>query len=238
MSARIITDISTVKPLVNGRFYDLIVDGATSIADIEAEEIRISDGTGTVVLTTDNAGDLSVSGAVKTDEVSISNGVGTVVLTTDNSSELNVSGVVKGPGILFTNNITAQSELSIYNTENLDYAIPLENASIQYGELLCRFERIGNVVACEARGFVDFTVSSLVATAAIPTGYRPPHQVTFTIPLYSSVQIPAFVVAFCTLSTAGIITITTTVPAPAGTGLYYTGLNTVNYDRYTFSYRL
>lgn len=207
MSARIITDVSAVKPLVSGRFYNLTVDGATTISEIIADEITISNGTGSVVLSTDNSGDL------------------------------NVSGVVKAPGLLFTNSITAQSELSIYNTENLDHVIPLDYLSTQCGELLCRFERVGNVVFCEARGFIDFQVGSLVSTVAIPSGYRPPHQVTFTLPLYGAAEIPAFVIGLCTLSTAGIITVTTSVPTPGG-GLYYTGLNTVNYDRYTFSYRL
>lgn len=219
------------------RVYNLDVDGTSNVNDISTNEITLTNGVGSVTLSTDNASDLLVSGPVVTNDLRLIN-TGNVLLTTDATSNLIVNNTIVSSAIEFTDNLSPQTPLSIYNTIITDTAIPLDYLGSPVGELFCRWERIGNIFFCEARGYLNFPVGSVLSTVAFPSQFRPSHQVTFGLPFYQLSGTPAFLIAFCTLGTNGIITITTAAPT-AGAGTYYTGLTTAptNYDRYTFSYR-
>lgn len=172
------------------------------------------------------------------DELTIDNGVQSVDLIVNNSNALVVTGGnIYAEGIQF-NTDGNQSVLNKYSVSLVDNVIPLIHNSLQVGELICEFEKVGSTVFCEVRGFIDFPVGTAVASVAIPTYFRPVHEISIMIPFYLSAATPDFVVAFGVIDVNGIITIYTSAPLAAA-GVYNTGITTgpSNYDRYTFCYR-
>lgn len=219
--------------LVTDNSDNLVVSGR-----VKTHEVILNNGTGQVILSTDNVGDLIVPATIIAPDLRLNYSGGNVLLTTDSSSNLISNHNITTPSITFTNVISSQSPLSVYHSVITDLPIPLNYLGSNTGELFCQFQRIGNLISVECRGYLTFSVGETISTVAIPAGFSPSKRVCFTLPLYNTAASPAFVNALCFIDVLGIITIRTAQPTPAGATVYYTGLITTpdNYDRYTFNY--
>lgn len=161
-----------------------------------------------------------------------------VELTTTSLAALDTNGKnILADGIQFNLN---ESILQHYLVDNNDYVIPFAS-SADVGSLTMNFVRIGQIIFCTVRNFIEFSATPQVSTVAIPAAYRPTHNQSVALPMYSSAPTTGDqgITYLGFLNTSGIFTFDKTV-GDNGTGgeAYYIGINNDSSQRFCFSYVL
>lgn len=161
-----------------------------------------------------------------------------VSLTTNSSTQLSTGN--KGILALGVQFDASQSSLNHYYVDPADYVIPLAGGS-EVGSLTCNFTRLGQLIFCTVRNFLEYSGSPQVASVAIPSAYRPTHNIAVSLPMYSAGATSGDkgIIYMGFLNTSGILTFSQTV-SDNGTGgeTYYVGTNNDASQRYCFSYLL
>ena len=161
-----------------------------------------------------------------------------VTLTTNSSTQLSTGN--KGILALGVQFDAAQSSLNHYYVDPADYVIALAGGS-EVGSLTCNFTRLGQLIFCTVRNFLEFSASALVASVAIPSAYRPTHNIAIALPMYAAGAIGGnkAILYMGYLNSSGILTFSQTV-GELGTGAeaYYVGVGNDSSERYCFSYLL
>lgn len=161
-----------------------------------------------------------------------------VELTVNSGAQLNTGGKdILALGIQFD---AAQSIVRHYYVDPTDYVIPFAS-STDVGSLTINFTRIGQMIFCTVRNFIEFSATPQVATSVIPSGYRPTHNIAVSLPMYSSAATSGDkgILYMGFLNTSGIFTFDRTVADNGTAGeAYYLGINSDATQRYCFSYLL